>query len=262
MLYPPHVRQHVKPAHPAGNTAAPPLWKEGLWLAEWWSLRVAPVYYGLGVPKGDGSAVVLVPGFLGTDAYLYELYFWLGRIGYRPYMSGIGVNADCPGRVTGRLLQTVERARRDTGGPVRLVGHSLGGVISRRICLKRPDLVSQLVYLGSPLQAMNAHPAVVAAATLLQTALTVISTRDSDCLTESCRCGFLHDVDEQIDRSVRHDAIYTRMDGVVDWHAAREVDPRLNHEVGGTHLGLVYNPRAYRVLGRLLAEGGRARRAA
>jgi hypothetical protein len=31
-----------------------------------------------------GSAVVLVPGFLGTDAYLTQLHTWLGRIGYRP----------------------------------------------------------------------------------------------------------------------------------------------------------------------------------
>jgi pimeloyl-ACP methyl ester carboxylesterase len=247
---------------PGARAPMPPLWKEPLWVLDWLNLRMSPVYYGVGVPRGDGSAIVVVPGFLGSDAYLWELYLWLGRIGYRPYMSGVGVNADCPGRVTGRLVRTVERARRETGRPVRVIGHSLGGVIGRRVCLKRPDLVSQLIYLGSPLKAMKAHPAVVATATLLHTLITLISSRDGDCLTDNCRCGFLHDTGKRIDPAIRHDAIYTRTDGVVDWHDAREADPQLNHEVGGTHIGLVYNPRAYRVLGQLLADTPAARRAA
>lgn len=240
-------------AAPASESAMPPLWKETLWPIEWWRLHASPVYYGIGVPRGDGSAVVLVPGFLGTDAYLYELYFWLARIGYRPYMSGIGLNADCPGQVTGRLMRTVERASKETGGRVRIVGHSLGGVIGRRVCLKRPDLASQLVYLGSPLQAVHAHPAVVAAATVLHTAISLVSAQHSECLTEKCRCGFLHDIDKELVDSVQHAAIYTRSDGVVDWHDARETSGYLNNEVGGTHIGLVYNPRAYRALAELLA---------
>jgi pimeloyl-ACP methyl ester carboxylesterase len=237
----------------------PPLWKESLWVLDWLRLRFSPVYYGVGVPRGDGSAVVLVPGFLGSDAYLYELYLWLARVGYRPYMSRIGVNADCPGRVAGRLMRTVERAYAETGRPVRIVGHSLGGLIGRRVSLRRPDLVSQLVYLGSPIRTMHAHPVVVAVATVLHAALTVITSRDADCLTERCRCGFAHDIEERLPPTVRHDAIYTRDDGVVDWHDARERSPRLNHEAGGTHIGLVYNARAYAILADLLAKGGHRR---
>jgi hypothetical protein len=59
---------------------------------------------------------------------------------------------------------------------------------------------------------------------------------------------------------VEHASIYTRADGVVDWHDSQETDIRLNHEVGGTHIGLVYNPRAYRVIGQLLAQKARPRR--
>jgi pimeloyl-ACP methyl ester carboxylesterase len=232
----------------------PPIWKESLWPVDWLALRLSPVYYGLGVPRGDGSPVVVVPGFMCTDAYLYELYLWLGRIGYRPYASGIGVNAQCPGRLSSRLLATVERAHHETGRPVRIVGHSLGGILGRRASLLRPDLVSQLIYLGSPLQAVHAHPAVVAAAVALHAALTMIGRDSEDCLTERCRCGFAGDAARSLPGSVRHSAIYTRGDGVVDWHDSQEDDPRLNHEVGGTHLGLVFNSRAYRVLAHLLAE--------
>src|SRR5947208_4497284 len=93
---------------PAVSVSIPPIWKESLWPIDWMALRLSPVYYGLGVSPGDGTAVVLVPGFMGTDAYLYELYLWLGRIGYRPYMSGIGLNAECPARLTQRRRKNME----------------------------------------------------------------------------------------------------------------------------------------------------------
>jgi hypothetical protein len=61
---------------------------------DWLSLRASAVYRGNGVPHGDGSAVVLVPGFLGSDQYLGDMFSWLRRIGYQPYMSGMGRNAE------------------------------------------------------------------------------------------------------------------------------------------------------------------------
>jgi pimeloyl-ACP methyl ester carboxylesterase len=178
-------------------------------------------------------------------------------------MSGIGINAQCPGRLTQRLLATVERAHAETGLPVRIVGHSLGGIIGRRAALERPDIISQLIYLGSPVQGVHAHPAVTAMVSLLRTALTTLGVDAPDCLSERCGWGdFLRCVRQRLPDSVQHAAIYTRRDSVVDWHDAQELDPRLNHEVGGTHIGLVYNPRAYRELASLLAEESRLERAA
>ena len=248
------VSDSLTAPQPAAGPILPPIWKESLWLADWWSLRFSSVYCGRGVPQGDRSPVVLVPGFLGTDAYLFELYFWLGRIGYRPYMSGIGVNAECPGRLTRRLLRTMERARLETGRPVRIIGHSLGGLIGRAACLERPELASQLIYLGSPLQSMRAHPALLVAAAFVRLTLSTLTVQQDDCLTEQCRCGFAQQTPRPLPGSIHHAAIFSQADGVVDWHDSQEPDPRLNHEVGGTHIGLVYNPRAYRVLAELLAE--------
>ncbi|TMB98872.1 MAG: hypothetical protein E6J42_04985 [Chloroflexi bacterium] len=235
-----------------GASSIPPIWHESLWPLDWMALRLSPVYYGLGVPRGDGSAVVLVPGFLGSDAYLVELYGWLGRIGYRPFMSGIGLNAECPGRLATRLITTMERAQAATGRPVRIVGHSLGGMIGRRAATQRPELVSQLICLGSPLQAVHAHPAVVATAVGLHTTLSALSGGRYGCLAGRCKCGFTRDLAIALPPGIRHSAIFTRSDGVVDWHDAQEIDQQLNHEVGGTHIGLVFNPRAYRALGQLL----------
>lgn len=235
------------------DRSVPPIWKEALWPLDWAALKLSPVYYGVGVPRGDGSPVVLVPGFLGSDFYLTELFFWLQRIGYRPYMSHIGLNVECPGALTKRLLKTVRQANAETGKTVRVVGHSLGGVMARRVCLQHPELATQLVTLGAPLQAMRAHPAIVASTTLVHATLKLTTSEHGDCFTEDCSCGFVHDIGKRLDPSVDHAAIYTAGDGVVDWHAAREYDSSLNHEVGGTHIGLVFNPRAYHVLADLLA---------
>jgi pimeloyl-ACP methyl ester carboxylesterase len=148
----------------------PPIWREAFWPADWIALRLSPVYHGYGVPKGDGSPVVVVPVFLCSDAIMLEMHGWLGRVGYEPYLSGIGRNIDCPNASARRLLTTVERAYTETGRKVRIVGHSLGGLVGRAVAEERPELVSQLIYVGSPIQGVDAHPAVTATATMLLTA--------------------------------------------------------------------------------------------
>ena len=70
-------------------------------------LHASPAYYGAGVPAGDGSGVVVIPGFLGTDLYLMEMYAWLARLGYKAYFSRIGLNAECPNLLIKRRLRFV-----------------------------------------------------------------------------------------------------------------------------------------------------------
>lgn len=70
-----------------------PILCESYSLLEFAAPRLSPVYYGLGVPAGDRAAVVLIPGFLSMDLILFELHAWLGRVGYRPYFSGMGVGS-------------------------------------------------------------------------------------------------------------------------------------------------------------------------
>ena len=96
--------------HKDQKPASRPLWRESFVGLEWLSLRASPVFYGLGIPRGDRSAVISVPGFMGTDLYLQELHWWLRRIGYRSYLSDIGRNADCLDVLVNRLLRTIEKA--------------------------------------------------------------------------------------------------------------------------------------------------------
>jgi len=54
------------------------------WQAELARLLVDPVYRGDGLPRGDGSPVVLIPGFLAGDGSLSVMNGWLKRLGWDP----------------------------------------------------------------------------------------------------------------------------------------------------------------------------------
>src|SRR5512146_1323885 len=84
-----------------------PEWHESLFAVELALLHGSPVYYGVGVPSGDGSPVVLIPGFLQGDTYLIVMYAWLKRLGYRPFYSGIGFNASCPNLLIADIVEPV-----------------------------------------------------------------------------------------------------------------------------------------------------------
>lgn len=134
--------------------------REALFGVEAALLHAAPVYYGFGVPHGDNSAVVVIPGFLGTDIYLTEMFAWLRRVGYTPYFSGIGLNAECPNLlIKRRLTETVERALQETGKRIHLIGHSLGGIIARAVGGQRPNDIASVITLGSPFRAPCSIPA-------------------------------------------------------------------------------------------------------
>jgi pimeloyl-ACP methyl ester carboxylesterase len=121
--------------------------RAGVELAE---LLTSPVFYGLGVPRGDHRAVLLLPGFLASDNNLVILAGWLRRIGYRPAQSGFTVNA---GSLDDLLRQVERRAQAATsrGTRVTVIGHSLGGIFARIMAVRRPDLIDSIITLGSPL---------------------------------------------------------------------------------------------------------------
>lgn len=231
-------------------------WSEALFAAEILLLHASPVYYGLGVPRGDGSAVVIIPGFLGTDLYLTELHAWLHRIGYRPYFSGIGINAECPNLlIQRRLNRTIEKARAETGRRVHLIGHSLGGVIARSMAGQRPKDVASVIMLAAPIRGTVANPAVLHIAEAVR--LRILKEHGSDvlpsCYTGACTCNFLGSLHRKVKSSVIETAIYTRTDGLVDWRYCVTMDPEKDVEISGTHIGMAFNPAAYSVLAERLA---------
>jgi hypothetical protein len=52
---------------------------------------------------------------------------------------------------------------------------------------------------------------------------------------------------------VRQTAIYTKSDGIVDWHVCRTGRPGVDFEVSATHIGLAFNPIVFDVVAHRLA---------
>jgi pimeloyl-ACP methyl ester carboxylesterase len=221
--------------------------RAGLELAELFS---SPVYYGVGVPRGVGGHVLLIPGFMGSDSYLTVLDGWLRRIGHRPHLSGLHLNAGRPFDLIARLLRRLDAVATTAGSRVTIIGHSLGGVFGRVLARLRPDLVAHTIALGSPLTddpRKASHPLVGAMADLLLREGATRADREAERLLErELITGPLPD-------DVRLTSVYTREDAVVHWRACLDPDPRATcHEVRGTHIGLAWNAQVYRHLGHAL----------
>jgi triacylglycerol lipase len=237
------------------RAAERPIWRESFVGLEWLSLRASPVFYGLGVPRGDRSAVISVPGFMGTDLYLQELHWWLRRIGYRSYLSEIGRNADCLDLLVDRLVSTIGKAHTETGKMVHLIGHSLGGILALSAAALRPDVVASVITLGSPFRGIRSHPMVLQMAKMVRERIKSAqsSTRPA-CYTGYCDCDAVSALQTPCPRPVPHTAVYTKTDGIVDWSVCINEDPETNFEVTGTHVGLVFNPSVYELIAARLAK--------
>lgn len=242
-------RQHGQFSHHT------PLANELLLPLELLSLYLSPVYYGFGIPRGDGSAVILIPGLAGLDEYMLPMYLWLADIGYRPYFSGIGLLADCPQRLSGRLHQTILKAYGQTGRRrVHLIGHSLGGIFARSAAVLWPKLIASVISLGSPFRGLVANEAIFTISDLVRQ---WVHTNDpalpANCGTSRCACAFGRSLIGHWPMSVFQTAIASPNDGLVDWRHCLTGRPDVDVKVWATHLGMPFDAGVYVQLARRLA---------
>jgi triacylglycerol lipase len=216
-------------------------------------LLMSPVYLGVGVPRGDGSPVLCLPGFLGSDSYLGILRGWLRSLGYRPYPSDFVIAAvGSPFALIERTLRRTEHIATTTNQRLTVIGHSLGGLIAHTVARFRPDLIAHVVTLGSavgPDPRGATHPLVRAVSDLLLRE----SRRPAGIRTERALVRMLFCA--PVPGSVRLTCIYSREDAVVDWRACPETAARTTiYAAHGTHTGLAWNAAVYRLLGEVLAS--------
>jgi pimeloyl-ACP methyl ester carboxylesterase len=101
--------------------------------------------------RGTGDPLVLLhPGLVDSRAFGPNLDAFAGE--YRtltPDRRGHGHTADV-GPITFELMaeDTIGFIERVSGGPVRLLGCSDGAVVALLVALRRPDLVSRLVFVA------------------------------------------------------------------------------------------------------------------
>lgn len=224
--------------------------------AEMVQLLTDPVYYGMGVPRGDGAPVLVIPGFLGSDLYMVPMRGWLQRIGYRPYESTLVRNIGCPNELGRRLIARTARIAAETGRKVTIIGHSKGGLLARGISASRPDLVSQVITLGSPFAGeMRAHPITEGLLEMARQGMRpyVLPEYRDTCYTSQCQCELVRAFRGQPPAEIPFTSIYSRTDGVVFWQNCLDGDCNNNIEVQGSHCGLAFNSQVFRHVARLLA---------
>jgi triacylglycerol lipase len=207
-------------------------------------LRRRPPYAGTGAVR-RATPVVLVPGFLAGDRTLWPLAQVLRGDGYRTYRSSIRLNARCTLEAAAQLERRLESISLRRGGPVQVVGHSLGGLLARGLAVRRPDLVDGIVTLGSPMLAPGAHHVTLTKGLQMLVRLSRAGwpgVMSEDCLMGDCARQSFEESRQPIPPGVGFTAIYSKRDGIVDWRAC--VDPlAVPVEVSASHAGLAFDPR-------------------
>jgi triacylglycerol lipase len=189
--------------------------------------------------------VVLVPGFLAGDGTLRFMARSLRREGFRTYRSHIRANLRCTLDAAAQLEGRLESIAQRRGGRVQIVGHSLGGMLARGLAVRRPDLVSSVVTLGSPMLAPGAHHASLARSLDVLVRLSragVPGLMTADCVAGACARQSFEESRRPIPPTVAFTTIYSRRDGIVDWRAC--IDPLAQAvEVSTSHIGMAIDPR-------------------
>lgn len=234
--------------------------REARSLGELAALHRDPVFYGRGVPRGDGRVVVVIPGLFGNDSYLQPLRGWLVRMGYSPARSGLSMNAGCPDRLRTQVESSLARLLERRPGPVCLIGHSRGGLLAWAIATRLQQRVSHLALLGSPAPAVVAlmaqgdalTPGAVARSSVAAAGARAVRLLDPDCAVPNCGCPYTDDLRRPLDPATRVMSVYSRDDLIVP-PTSCTVDGGENVEIGGSHGGLAHNRAAYSALARFLA---------
>ena len=193
-------------------------------------------------PRGDGHGVLVVPGFLASDMSTSVLRRFVKRLGFQAVGWNLGRNRGPTQRVIDELPRALLSLADRTGGPVSLIGWSLGGVYARELARQQPAQVRQVITLGSPFALTDA--------------------RQSHADRAYRRRAHLHakggiPTPEQVAEpiGVPSTAVYSRYDGIVAWRACicSETELHENVEVRCAHLGFGTDPATLWVIADRLA---------
>jgi pimeloyl-ACP methyl ester carboxylesterase len=207
---------------------------EAAWLpveaAGFWA--VGPWLRMLG--RGDHHPVLLLPGFGATDESTVPLRMALRSQGYWAHSWHLGRNLGPTSKIVTGMRARLQELHDAHGRRVSLVGQSLGGVFARHLAREQPDVIRQVITLGSPYRMIEGDRS--AAQTMWEK---VSHLHDGD-------LGELAGLAEQ-DRPplvVPATSIYSRTDGVAPWQTC--IDEVREHaeniEVRGSHVGMGVNP--------------------
>lgn len=190
-------------------------------------------------PQGDGHPVLLVPGFMASEASLVALKLFLQSKGYDVHTWGLGRNVGFRSKHANALPQKIRYLHHITGRKVSLVGWSLGGVFSLYSAQSALECVRCVITLGSPVSVEasgSQSPAPVKALYRLVSHRLGASAHVMQPRAKAMR--------ERRRLAIPTSCLYSLTDGVVPpQEATIDGDPALheNIRVPGSHVGLGFN---------------------
>jgi pimeloyl-ACP methyl ester carboxylesterase len=190
------------------------------------------------IRHGGGHVVLLVPGLFTGDAVMRPLRQFLDACGYRGFGWELGVNWGPTQHAVTGLQQRLTDLREIEGGPVSVVGLSLGGLLARDLAYQRPDDVRQVITIASPFR--------LPTATVLEP------------IIRMCARWYSADVDLERLASplpVPSAAIYSRQDGIVAWESCCGDEANCaSVEVAATHFTACRDAEVLRAVAQRLGE--------
>lgn len=195
------------------------------------------------LPKGDGHAVIVLPGFLAGDSSTRPMRGLLKDLGYASYGWDLGRNLRFTTEREHALYALLERVFAESGRPVSLIGWSLGGLFAREMAKHSPDKVRQVISLGSPISNDRGY-----------TNASRLFERFNGKQPEPMQQGRFQALDEA--PPVPTTSILSRSDGIVAWRASvQKPGPQAETlEVLASHCGLGVNPMVMYAIADRLAQ--------
>ena len=199
------------------------------------------------LPKGDGHAVLTLPGFMATNNSTRPMRSLLADLGYEAHGWDSGRNVRVNEELLTKLEAQLDRLAQDSGRKVSLIGWSLGGVLARELAKLMPEHVRQVVSLGSPITDDRNHT----------NAARLFKFFNGD-EPEKLRGGQFQGLD--IAPPVPTTSILTKTDGIVHWRGSVQHPhktngyPSENIVVYASHCGLGVNPSVMIALADRLAQ--------
>lgn len=193
------------------------------------------------VPRGDGAAVLVFPGFLTGDWATVRLIEWLRMLGHDARGWGGGSNWGPSASAIQRCRDLLDEALAKSGRKVTLIGRSLGGLYARELAKDAPEKVARVITLGTPVRFPVATP-LSPFATALSGGFEASFVARAPSLPEN--------------PPVPVTAIYSRKDGIVPWQACliAESATSENVEVDSAHTIMGSHPKAMRVIAERLVS--------
>jgi pimeloyl-ACP methyl ester carboxylesterase len=196
------------------------------------------------LPQGDNHPVLVFPGFLASSRSTRPLRQYIADLGYRAHRWKLGYNMGYSFKLHYGMRERVTELVERYGEKISLVGWSLGGVYARELAREMPDIVRQVISMGSP---FRGHPA--------SSNVHRLFNLFSEVPYKDIPNEFLQNMVEPPPMPTT--ALYTRGDGIVAWQSTVELSRRYDVEnihVGGAHMGLGFNPRALLAIADRLAQ--------